>query len=607
MTEPILRQPQLELGPPVDTLLVFAQGVPDDTVFVTPGNPVLSDDKTLFPFPGATSGSFAPLSGGQASRWDLLTLDLAGPVPVLLIVPGSPSASLQNWWDSVPEIPPGTFPLAAIHVTEIIPAPVLINPADIVDVRGYFNASVRLSASIHHDPADPTSWAVPVSPPDNVGESLDELASRVNNSSLTDPLILHATTPSLGVSKDASRADHRHAHGDLAGTAATHHDASQVEYAPNEVADWDVIPSDVQGGLDNLAEKTRNLRADEISYDASIPNDWISPPDNTAAALDDLASRQAPFTVDLGTFNDTQEAELTPRATVYRLTANENVSVVAPRNIHTGAHCYVQITQGGVGAAVLTWSPDVFFTDPGHSQLESTTVGHTTTWLIIRVASGIFSAFRLGDAVLANEVVFDSPGAHVWTVPGGVTEITVLIHGAGGGGGGSTFFAGGGGGGGAGFIRAIQVPVVPTEDADIIVGSGGPGGAPNVNGTAGGFSRFSDHGATYTLQANGGGLGIRGTSGGAGGAGGTTSISGISPTGEWVIESGNPGTSGGVFTGGRGGAAGGMDLGGGGQTSAPATDGVAGNPIGGGGSGGGGNGSRPGGAGAHGKVIILYS
>lgn len=96
-----------------------------------------------------------------------------------------------------------------------------------------------------------------------------------------------------------------------------------------------------------------------------------------------------------------------------------------------------------------------------------------------------------------NQVVFNTPGGYTFTVPDGVTQITVDIYGGGGGGGGlgpgsnvgtecqngqSGFAAGGGGGGGGGFGR-FAIAVTPGEVLNLSVGFGGPAGTTGAGGS----------------------------------------------------------------------------------------------------------------------------
>jgi gliding motility-associated-like protein len=219
----------------------------------------------------------------------------------------------------------------------------------------------------------------------------------------------------------------------------------------------------------------------------------------------------------------------------------------------------------------------------------------------------------------AQDVTLAGPGAcngaavtGNWTVPCGVTSITVEAYGggggAGGGGGGSNgglFNTRGGGGGGGGGFTTITINVIPGSTFAYSIGAGGCGGgnggdgSSGGNGTAGGNTTFTgtDAGGTaVTLAANGGarGTGGSGTNGstGNGGAGGTAS-------GGTTNTNGTAGLNGSGGTGGNGGAASGSGGGAGGTGS-----GAAGVALGGGGAGGG---NSPGGRGAAGGILITYS
>ena len=79
--------------------------------------------------------------------------------------------------------------------------------------------------------------------------------------------------------------------------------------------------------------------------------------------------------------------------------------------------------------------------------------------------------------------LFNTPGTYSWTVPDGVTSISVA--GIGGGGGGSQKSAGGSGGGG-GLVNYVNtITVVPGTTCTIVVGGGGvTGGTYGVNGSS---------------------------------------------------------------------------------------------------------------------------
>jgi gliding motility-associated-like protein len=198
-----------------------------------------------------------------------------------------------------------------------------------------------------------------------------------------------------------------------------------------------------------------------------------------------------------------------------------------------------------------------------------------------------------------------------WTVPCGVTSVTIEVYGAGGGGGGGGggsnggFFntRGGGGAGGGGFTT-ITINVTPGSTFNYTIGSGGCGGSNGSDGSSGGggtnggnstFTGTTAGGTPVSLTANGGarGTGGSGTEGspGSGGAGGSASGGTTNTTG----TSGNNGSGG---SGGAGGAGAGPSGGAGGaSTNQP------GAIYGGGGAGGG---DSQGGRGAQGVIFITY-
>ncbi|HAP70341.1 MAG TPA: hypothetical protein DCR04_11565 [Flavobacteriales bacterium] len=205
-----------------------------------------------------------------------------------------------------------------------------------------------------------------------------------------------------------------------------------------------------------------------------------------------------------------------------------------------------------------------------------------------------------------------------WTVPCGVTSITVDVYGAGGGGGGGAdgsnggVFCGennGGGGGGGGAYTTITINVTPGSSFTYSGGSGGCGGNgggecdDGDNGGNGGTSTFSgtDAGGTPINLSAGGGQGGRraesngpvgGTSTGGAATGGTTNTAGTGGGGAQP-EGTRIGGVGGAGAGPLGGAGGTAGV----NTSSPgATYG--------GGAGGGGDSN--GGNGAPGAILITF-
>ena len=238
----------------------------------------------------------------------------------------------------------------------------------------------------------------------------------------------------------------------------------------------------------------------------------------------------------------------------------------------------------------------------------------------------LLAALGLAPSVWATTETLTGSGN--WTVPPGVTSVTVEMWGGGGGGGYKytpVSNAGrGGGGGGGGYSRAT-LTVTPGSIA-YSVGDGGNGGDATTpaNATAGGNTTFGS-----VATANGGGAGankvdanvptagsagIGGTAnGGAGQAGSTSNNQGGAGggAGGWTGSAGQDGAAGGSVTTGVGGIGGGTtpSKGGDGANAASGTAGALGGSPGGGGSAGSGSGNVTkfnGGAGAPGLIILTY-
>lgn len=220
-----------------------------------------------------------------------------------------------------------------------------------------------------------------------------------------------------------------------------------------------------------------------------------------------------------------------------------------------------------------------------------------------------------------------------WTVPAGVTQITVACWGGGGAGGGATGNPSAGGGGAGGAYSRRVLTVVPGTVYNVHVGAGGTGGtgaggngdnswlgtSTNVNsalvlaqGGAGGaaatanntsaggaLGSFSSSIGTIIRKGGNGGTGASGTSSGGGGESGGISDNGnnggVSNGGAGLFDGGNGGDGGGSNSNGSDGAA--RDV-----------SGTVNTPGGGGGGGGRANSStdRSGGDGAKGEVRIYW-
>ncbi len=205
----------------------------------------------------------------------------------------------------------------------------------------------------------------------------------------------------------------------------------------------------------------------------------------------------------------------------------------------------------------------------------ATTSLPTTTWNAGSTAAGGY-LYTIGGTSFYGQI-YTTQGASTFTVPAGVTSITVEMWGGGGGGGGGGNTAAGGAGGGGGYVTSTH-SVTPLETLNVYVGGGGGGGNFNNGGNdagggggGGGYSSLYRSSTALAIAAGGGGGGgaRNATAGGTGGAGGgTTGEAGASiltsdgrgggagtPStfGTAGTSTGNDGANGASLTGGAGG------------------------------------------------------
>ena len=189
---------------------------------------------------------------------------------------------------------------------------------------------------------------------------------------------------------------------------------------------------------------------------------------------------------------------------------------------------------------------------------------------------------------------FGTAGSSSFTVPAGVTSVTVKAWGGGGGGADSGAYGGGGG-----FAQGT-ITVTPGTTLTVYVGGGGTVGTYTVGGAGGGGYSAVTNGSTYLVQAGGGGGAAPDLSGPVGGAGGGSSGA-AGTTGYYGGTGGGGGTTiggGAKGTGGGNGTDGSANQGGlGGYYNVNGDPPSAGSP--GGGPAGGANGGGAGGQGAN--------
>jgi hypothetical protein len=236
-----------------------------------------------------------------------------------------------------------------------------------------------------------------------------------------------------------------------------------------------------------------------------------------------------------------------------------------------------------------------------------------------------FVGFSQTSPQLFNDPTKNGTATNTFTVPAGVTTLTVEAWGGGGAGGGCTTLsrATGGGGGGGTYTKNIAVSVTPGNVITVIVGSGGIGFI-NANGGIGGTSSFASGIPVTAIGGNGGN--VNGATTPLNGAGaivatGVTFNGGAGGTGDATASnSGNSGgggggagstTSGATPTTGINAGVGGTG-GGGNGASGTATSGDGNSAVtlsgggGGGRNGGTSTGNRIGGNGYQGQVIVTW-
>ncbi|PWB22195.1 T9SS sorting signal type C domain-containing protein [Flavobacterium sp. HTF] len=230
--------------------------------------------------------------------------------------------------------------------------------------------------------------------------------------------------------------------------------------------------------------------------------------------------------------------------------------------------------------------------------------------------------FTVSFCSFGQDFTDSTPGnSKTWTVPAGITSITVECWGAGGGGGGARTYAAAGGGTGGAYTRKTFTGLVPGTTYQYTVGQGGAGGTNSGgNGATGGTSWFN---TSAILRAVGGtgGEGVINFDSGNGGAAVTSGNVTAADITNFYGGRGSNGNVGNTRSGAGGSSAGSASNGNPGVNATggtAVTDGGAGgngvnsniasdngdNP---GGGGGGAGYTNTGGRGGNGKIAITYN
>jgi len=330
-----------------------------------------------------------------------------------------------------------------------------------------------------------------------------------------------------------------------------------------------------------------------------------------------------------------QATQVTARVSNITVTCSTNTYTVGGSVSGLGASQQVTLEDDGGDSLIVTANGSFTFATPvAYGGAYTVTVGTQPSGLACLVSNGAASPVSADVTsvdvnCVANTVTFTTPGTYTWTVPNGLTSISIVATGGGGGGGGATGNVYAGTAGGAGAVVTTPMSVTPGQVVNLVVGGGGGAGTngPAIgsngyyDGAAGGGGGSStvDTGSNQEIVAGGGGGG-GGYRGGAGGDAGASSGAGENG-GSAYGSSGGGGGSGGIGgvagsgggsghngDGGSGGAGGnnGTTLpGGSGGSGTGAGAGASGGALsggGGGGYGGGGTGGFATGGGAGGSI-----
>jgi hypothetical protein len=321
----------------------------------------------------------------------------------------------------------------------------------------------------------------------------------------------------------------------------------------------------LRGTLNNLASGLQvtleNNAADPLTLSADGTFTFSTPVADSGAYNVTVGTQPAGQTCSVTNGQATQVSANVANITV---TCSTNTYTIGGSVSGLGAGQQVTLEDNGGNALTVTANTSFTFTTPVvYGGAYTVTVGTQPSGLACLVSNGsgspvIAAVTNLGIDCVPNTVSFTTPGTSTWTVPEGLTTISIVATGGGGGGGGmSGAGAYVGQAGGAGAVVTSTLSVTPGQVLNLVVGgAGGAGAYANANlyfggGGGGGGSSNVDASTTHQIIAGGGGGGgsylggAGGNAGGTGGAGGNGGNSGAFGT-----------TGGGGGSGGTGGAAG---------------------------------------------------
>lgn len=160
----------------------------------------------------------------------------------------------------------------------------------------------------------------------------------------------------------------------------------------------------------------------------------------------------------------------------------------------------------------LEWSEGLIVSGTVLDYDQLTAVASGTIAVAVNGVLQVGKTAQVASGTTTQQMVFSTAGSSTFTVPSGVTNLTVKAWGAGGGGGASDATGGGGAGAGAGagFVQGT-ITTIPSEILSVLVGGGGAGGSTATSTGAGGGGGYSGVMRTTTP------LVVAGAGGGGGG------------------------------------------------------------------------------------------
>jgi hypothetical protein len=259
---------------------------------------------------------------------------------------------------------------------------------------------------------------------------------------------------------------------------------------------------------------------------------------------------------------NTEGADTTPNAFNYTDQTNVALATLTNSNILqiSGINVAVTVTISGTAgpqyrtcstsncsSVIQTWTASSgSISNNQYLQLRTTSPATANTLRTATVSVGTGSDVWNVTTRPSGNITLTTTGT--WTVPAGVTQVSVTATGGGGGGAGGGSLAetdsgeldsgydamcgpwvqgyveytggGGGGGGGGGSVSGpTNLSVTPAAQIGYTIGAGGAGGSVGAGGSTGGTTTFQ---TVSGSGGTGGSAGLDGSSGGYGGGGGTT-------------------------------------------------------------------------------------